>query len=164
MSGEGLVADSNNNIYLITGNSAQATENSVGDYGESFLKLGLSGNALSVLDYFKAHNYDSLNATDLDIGSGGAVAIPGTAYIVGGGKQGILYVVNTNDMGKLQPTSDRVVQEFQADNGLWGSPVVWNNPSAPTLYVWGENDSLKAFKYNFTTGKFNLPFASASSV
>jgi PQQ enzyme repeat len=164
MCGQGLVADSSNNIYLITGNSAQATENSVGDYGDSFIKLGLSGNALSVLDYFKAHNYDALNAGDLDLGSGGAVAIPGTAYIVGGGKQGLLYVVNTNDMGKLQPTSDRVVQEFKADNGLFGSPVFWNNPSAPTLYVWGVNDSLKAFRYNFTTGTFNIPFASASSV
>jgi hypothetical protein len=164
MSGQGLVVDSSNNIYLITGNSAQATENSVGDYGNSFVKLGLSGNALSVLDYFKAHNYDALNTGDVDLGSGGPVAIPGTAYIVGGGKQGLLYVVNTNDMGKLQPTSDRVVQEFQADNGLWGSPVFWNNSSAPTLYVWGVNDSLKAFGYNFTTGKFNTPFASASSV
>jgi PQQ enzyme repeat len=164
MSGQGLVADSNNNIYCLTGNSAQATENSVGDYGESFLKLGLSGNALSVLDFFKAHNYDSLNHNDADLGSGGAVAIPGTAYIVGGGKQGLLYLVNTNDMGKLQPTGDRVVQEFQADNGLWGSPVFWNNLSAPTLYVWGVNDSLKAFRYNFTSGKFNTPFAAASSV
>jgi PQQ enzyme repeat len=163
MSGQGLVADSSNNIYFITGNSAQATENSVGDYGESFIKLGLSGNALSVLDYFKAHNYDALNAADLEVGSGGAVAIPGTGYIVGGGKQGLLYLVNTKNMGKLQPTTDNVVQEFQADNGLWGSPVFWNNPSAPTLYVWGVNDFLKAFRYNSTTGKFNLPFTSASS-
>jgi hypothetical protein len=164
MSGQGLVVDSNNNTYLITGNSTLATENSAGDYGESFLKLGLSGNALSVLDFFKAHNYDSMNLNDTDLGSGGAVAIPGTAYIVGGGKQGLLYLVNTNDMGKLQPTSDRVLQEFQADNGLWGAPVFWNNPSAPTLYVWGVNDSLKAFTYNFTSGKFNTPFAAASSV
>ena len=164
MSGQGLVADSHNNVYLLTGNSTQATENAVGDYGESFLKLGLSGNALSVLDFFKTFNYDALNAVDEDLGSGGAVAIPGTAYIVGGGKQGLLYLVNTNDMGQLQPTSDRVVQEFQADNGLWGSPVFWNNPSGPTLYVWGVNDSLKAFTYNFTTGKFNTPFAAASSV
>jgi hypothetical protein len=67
-------------------------------------------------------------------------------------------------MGKFNSTSDQVVQEFQADNGLWGSPVFWNNPSAPTLYVWGVNDSLKAFTYNFTTGKFNTPFAAASSV
>ena len=100
----------------------------------------------------------------MDLGSGGAVAIPGTAYIVGGGKQGLLYLVNTNDMGKLQPTSDRVLQEFQAEKGLWGSPVFWNNPSAPTLYVWGVNDSLKAFTYNLTNGKFNTPFAAASSV
>ncbi len=164
MSGQGLVADTNNNIYCLTGNDHQASENSVGDYGESFLKLGLSGNTLSVLDFFRPHNYDALNAVDEDLGSGGAVAIPGTAYIAGGGKQGLLYLVNTNDMGQLQSTGDRVVQEFQADNGLWGSPIFWNNPSAPTLYVWGINDSLKAFTYNFTNGKFNTPFAAASSV
>jgi outer membrane protein assembly factor BamB len=164
MSGQGLLADSNNNVYLITGNDRRALENAVGDYGESFLKLGLSGNTLSVLNFFKAHNYDALNTTDVDLGSGGPVAIPGTAFIVGGGKQGLLYLVNTNDMGQLQATTDRVVQEFQADNGLWGSPVFWNNPSAPTLYVWGVNDSLKAFRYNFSTGKFNTPFAAASSV
>jgi hypothetical protein len=117
-----------------------------------------------VLDFFKAHNYDALNAADVDLGSGGAVAIPGTPYIVGGGKQGLLYLVNTNNMGKFNSTSDQVVQEFQADNGLWGSPVFWNNPSAPTLYLWGVNDSLKAFRYNVTTGKFNTPFAAASSV
>src|SRR5260370_16482316 len=66
-------------------------------------------------------------------------------------------------MGRLQPTTDRVVQEFQATNG-WGAPVFWNNPSAPTLYIWGVNDSLKAFMYNVTNGKFNTPFAAASSV
>lgn len=162
MSGQGLVADSNNNLYCITGNSAQATENSVGDYGESFLKLGLSGNALSVLDFFKPHNYDTLNAGDLDLGSGGPVAIPGTTFIVGGGKQGLLYLVNTNgSMGELH-SPDAVVQEFQADNGLFGAPVFWNNPSSPTLYVWGVNDWLKAFTYNPTTAKFNTLFAAAS--
>jgi hypothetical protein len=163
MSGQGLVADSNNNVYFLTGNSIQGTENAVGDYGESFLKLGLSGNALMLLDYFKAHNYDALNSADVDLGSGGAVAIPGTPYIVGGGKQGLLYLVNTNDMGQLQPTTDRVVQEFQATNG-WCAPVFWNHQSAATLYVWGVNDSLKAFIYNSTNGKFNTPFAAASSV
>jgi outer membrane protein assembly factor BamB len=164
MSGQGLVADSKNNVYCITGNSAQETENSVADYGESFLKLGLSGNALTVLDFFKAHNYDSLNHDDVDLGSGGPLAIPGTTYLVGGGKQGLLYLVNTNDMGKFQPTLDKVVQEFQADKGLWGSPVFWNNPYAPTLYVWGVNDSLKAFRYNFASGMFSTPYLAASSV
>ena len=162
MSGQGLVADSSNNVYLITGNSSRSTENAVGDYGESFLKLGLSGNALSVLDFFKPHNYDTLNTGDLDLGSGGPVAIPGTTFIVGGGKQGLLYLVNTNgSMGGLH-SPDAVVQEFQADNGLFGAPVFWNNRSSPTLYVWGVNDWLKAFTYNPTTAKFNTPFAAAS--
>jgi hypothetical protein len=163
MAGQGLVADNNNNVYCLTGNSTRATENAAGDYNDSFLKLGLSGNALSVVDFFKAHDYDTLNLYDRDLGSGGAVAIPGTAYIVGGGKAGLLYLVDTNNMGKLHST-DQVVQEFQAENGLFGAPIFWNNPSAPTLYVWGLNDSLKAFTYNSTTGKFNTPFAAASSV
>jgi hypothetical protein len=169
MSGQGLVADSNTptpNVYLITGNSTRSTETSSGDYGESFLKLNANvkvGNALSVVDWFKAHNYDALNASDVDLGSGGPVLIPGTPpYIVGGGKQGLLYLVNTTTgkMGETNATTDQVQQEFQADNGLWGSPVFWNN----TLYVWGKNDSLKAFTYNPTTQKFNTTPASASSV
>ena len=163
MSGQGLVVDSSHNVYCITGNSAQATENNAGDFGESFLKLGLNGSTLSELDYFKVHNYDALNAGDFDLGSGGPVAIPGTSFIVGGGKQGLLYVVNTNSMGQLH-TPDNVVQEFQADGGLYGGPIFWNNPSAPTLYVWGVGDSLKAYTYNVTNGKFNTPFVSESSV
>jgi outer membrane protein assembly factor BamB len=165
MGGQGLVADSNNNVYLITGNSEKTTDSTaVGDYGESFLKLGLSGNSLSVLDFFKAFNYHALNVSDVDLGAGGAVAIPGTANIIGGGKQGVLYLVNTNNMGKLNSTFDNVVQEFPATTSLFGSPIFWNNPSAPTLYVWGVNDSLKAFTYNFTAGKFNTSVAATSSV
>src|SRR5260370_28385030 len=116
MSGQGLVADSNNNVYLITGNSIRATENAVADYGESFLKLGLSGNALSVLDFFKAHNYDALNAADVDLGAGGAGAIPGKPYILGRGKQGLLYLVYTNKMGEFYSTIHQIWQKFQADN------------------------------------------------
>jgi outer membrane protein assembly factor BamB len=67
-------------------------------------------------------------------------------------------------MGKFQPTQDRVVQEFQAEKGLWGAPVFWNNLSAPNLYVWGVNDSLKSFSYNFASGMFTIPYAAASSV
>src|SRR5258708_2691291 len=130
MSGQGLLADSNHNVYCLTGNSTRATETSVGDYGESFLKLGLSGNALSVLDFFKPHNYDSLNgAADLDLGSGGAVAIPGTAYIVRGGKQRVLYAVNTNFMGELQPTTDEVVQQIPAHYSFWANPGICHKPA-----------------------------------
>ena len=150
MGGQGLVADASNNLYLISSNSTQGTENAPLDYGQSFLKMVPNGASLAVADYFKPNNYDSLNAGDRDLGSTGAFAIPGTSYIGGGSKSGTLYVVNTNKMGKLNTTADQVVQEFKADNGLWGSPAIWNN----TLYLWGINEQLKAFTFSgglFTT-------------
>ena len=157
MGGQGLVADSSNNLYLITSNSTQSTENEAGDYGESFLKLVPSGNSLTVADYFKPNSYDSLNANDQDLGSTGAFAIPGTSYIAGGSKAGMIYVVNTSNMGKLNLSSDQVVQEFQADNGLWGSPAFFNN----TMYIWGVDGPLQA--YQFSGGHFNTSPTSKGS-
>ena len=149
MGGQGLVADASNHLYLITGNSTRTTENASADYGESFLKFVPSGTSLTVADYFKPNTYDVLNAQDADLGAAGAFLIPGTSYIAGGSKSGMLYLLDTNNMGKLNLASDQVVQEFQADNGLWGSPAFWNN----TLYVWGESGSLRA--YGFLGTHFN---------
>ena len=185
MSGQGLVADSSNNVYVMTGNSNSVNDTSVSDascsYGESFLKLSLSaagncpGTNISVLDFFKPSNpnlscsgcptrdnYDYLNQYDLDLGSGGPIAIPGTSYIVGGGKQGLLYLINTNNMGGFNSGGpDRVVQEWYADAGLWGAPVFWNNANKPTLYTWGVDDQLKA--YSYASGSFNTtPYALSS--
>lgn len=144
MGGSGLTADAANNLYLITSNSTRSTENNPLDYGESFLKLVPNENTFSVADYFKPNNYDNLNAGDQDLGSTGAFAIPGTSYIAGGSKGGMLYVVDTNNMGKLNTSSDQAVQEFQAGNGLWGSPAFWNN----TMYLWGRSDQLKAYAFS----------------
>jgi hypothetical protein len=157
MGGQGLVADLSNSLYLITGNSSRTTENSSLDYGESFLKLVPSANSLTVADYFKPNDYDSLNAADTDLGSAGALAIPGTSYIAGGSKSGTLYVLDTNNMGKLNTSSDQVIQEFQADNGLWGSPAFWND----TLYIWGVYEPLLAYKFSGT--HFNTSPSSRSA-
>ena len=163
MSGQGLVADASDNLYLMTGNSAQGSESSAGDYGESFLKLTFSGSSLGVADYFKPGNYDNLNAYDSDLGSGGPVGIPGTTEIVGEGKEGILYVVNTNNMGGLNLSADAVVQKFAASGGLWGAPIFWNSLTTPTLYVWGNGDKLKAYSFNSGTGLFATSPSSVSS-
>ena len=164
MSGQGPVVDPSGNLYVMTGNSSQATENNSADYGESFLKLTPGAGAISVTDYFKVFNYDSLNAADNDLGSGGVLGIPGTNYIVGGGKQGIFYLVDTTNMGKLSTTgTDNVRQEWQANSGLYGSPVFWNNSAAPTMYVWSGNDQLKAYPFSYATGLFTTTPSSVSA-
>ena len=157
MGGQGLVADSSNNLYLITANSNESWENLSDDYGESFLKLVPNGNSLTATDYFKPYSYDWMNANDVDLGAGGAFAIPGTSYIVGGGKQGLIYVVDTTNMGGLNTSGDQVVQEFLAEQGLWGSPAFFNN----TMYVWGIQEPLQAFQ--FSGGLFNTSPSSQSA-
>ncbi|MGA7831343.1 MAG: RICIN domain-containing protein [Terracidiphilus sp.] len=157
MGGQGLVVDSSNNLYVVTANSTQSTDNASEDYGQSFLKLVSSGNTLTVADYFKPKEYNYWNGNDLDLGSTGAFAIPGTSYIAGGSKSGMLYVVNTNNMGKLNTSEDQNVQEFQATNGLWGNPAFWNN----NLYIWGVSEPLK--EYHFTGSVFNTSPSSQSA-
>jgi outer membrane protein assembly factor BamB len=133
MGGQGLVADSSNNLYVVTANSTRSTNNASEDYGQSFLKLVPSGSTLTVADYFKPNEYNSWNGDDEDLGSTGAFAIPGTSYIAGGSKAGTLFVVNTDNMGKLDTSANQVVQQFQATDGLWDNPAFWNN----NLYIWG---------------------------
>jgi hypothetical protein len=166
MGGQGPVADAQGNIYFMVGNTDVGFENNSEDYGESFVKLGLSANGLSELDYFKANNYDSLNAADADLGSAGPMLLPGTHNLVGGGKQGVIYQVDTTNMGGLDLNQDQVVQEFQASNPeIVQSPVYWNSPvSGPTIYVWGAyGDFLKA--YNMTGGFFNTsPYSEETTI
>ena len=76
---------------------------------------------------------------------------PGTATASAAASRESSIVVNTADMGGLSTGGDQVVQEWQADNGLWGSPIFWNG-ATPTLYVWSQGDSLKA--YPFVQGLF----------
>ena len=165
-SGQAPAADADGNIYLMTGNGTFDANKGGQNYGNSFVKLKLEGQTLVVKDWFTPCNFAFLNQLDLDLGSGGAVLLPGTPpRIVSGGKEGVLYVVNPANMGKFTPgatdpacSNPNVVQEVksfditmintQAHYGnIHGSPVFWAGPDVGRVYAWGENSTLKAYKY-----------------
>ena len=50
-------------------------------------------------DWFTPGNQKTLNQQDLDLGTGGPVGLPGTSNLVGVSKQGMLYVLNTGNLG-----------------------------------------------------------------
>ena len=62
MTGDGPAADEEGNVYLLTGNGTFDTEldrmrfPSQGDYGNAFVKIGITGNKLAVTDYFTMHD------------------------------------------------------------------------------------------------------------
>ena len=134
-------------------------------YGDSFVKISPTG---TVLDYFSPSDQATLNQQDQDLGSAGVLLMPGTNLAVGGGKEGKLYVVDTDTghMGEFNATTDQVVQEFQVTPGsfqhMGDTPVYWNGPNGPYIYTWGDTDHLK--QYRFANGLFNTTPTSESTV
>lgn len=165
-SGQGPAADGQGNIYLVTGNGTFDADRNGTNFGSSFVKLRLEGQNLEVKDYFTPCNFKFLNDLDLDLGSAGPVLLPGTPErIVSGGKEGVLYLLSRNDMGKFASSGSgngcqnpKAVQHFRAagaqvHNGqthwgnIHGSPVFWEGPDTGRVYVWGENNPLKAYRF-----------------
>jgi PA14 domain/Chitobiase/beta-hexosaminidase C-terminal domain len=148
-SGCGPAADTNGNIYVITGNGSFDPPNS--NFGDTFLKYS-STNGLVRADYFTPYNQQELSDADADLGSGGVVVLPDSAgsvahrhLLVGAGKEGKIYLIDRDNMGEFNATDDsQIVQSFQAIGGSFGTPAFFNN----TLYYGGAVDTVKAYKMN----------------
>ena len=157
MSGGGPAADSAGNVYVLTGNGRFETTLSVaglpsgGDYGNSFVKISSSGGALAVADYFTMSGEVAESTADEDLGSGGVMLLPDTTdangtvrhLAVGAGKDGSIYVVNRDNMGKFTSVGNSIWQELNGvlGGGVWATPAYFNS----SIYYGPQNGSLKAF-------------------
>lgn len=157
MSGQGPSADANGDLYVITGNGR--FNPSSNDYGDCFLRLRPSGGSLQVMDHFAPYNENYLNQQDLDLGSDGALLIPGTSLVTASGKEGILYLLKRNNLGKFNAAQDTCWQRFTAFTGhLHGSTVFWkDNNNIARTYWWSEGDQLKSFRINSTDRYDSIP-------
>jgi len=145
-SGQGLLTDGTS-IYGVTSNGSLTAQNGGTSYGEAFVKMTPD---LQVTDWFAPVGYAALNRSDIDLGSGGPLLIPGTTppLMVGGGKQGLLYLVDTTNMGHLGNGTDQNLQEWVATKSIYGEPVLWTGGGSPRLYLWGVGDALKEFVFS----------------
>src|SRR5262249_46395985 len=158
--GSGLASDGSS-VYLATGNGTFDANGGGRDYGDSVLKLGAG--SLTVGDWFTPWNQDSLNSVDADLGSGGPLLLPGTSLLVVCGKDGLLRLINTTGMAQFDTAVNHDVQEFHGvPVRFFGSPGYWSGPGGPQMYLWGSDDSLKAF--SFAGGVFNTTPVSQSTM
>ena len=179
MAGAGLAADNSGNIYFLDANGEfDTTLNtqgfpSKGDYGNAFMKLSSSGNQLAVADYFEMDNQSSENSTDTDLGSGGTIVLPDlgdgagqTVHLaVGGGKDGNLYVVNRDSMGKFSANNSSIYQELAGGlpGGMFAMPAYFNNTvyygpvGSPILAFTISNAKLPATATMQTSNSFGYP-------
>jgi hypothetical protein len=161
MSGGAPAADSANNLYVITGNG---TYDGTTAFGDSFLKFSASATSgLTVTDWFTPADQATLEANDSDFGAGGAAILvdqtsgPLMHLAIGGGKEGNLFLVNRDNMGKNNATN-QVVQTVAFGNPIFATPAFWQN----NLYLAGIG-KLQQFTFSPATGMFNGAAASVSS-
>jgi hypothetical protein len=111
MGSGGPVADSAGNVYVSTGNGPWDGKTA---FGDSILKLSPT---LQLEDYFTPNDYQFLNCHDGDLAAGGLLLIPGSSNLVGGGKNGKLFLVNTANLGQEQASDAGAVQTifFESD-------------------------------------------------
>src|SRR6266851_3453315 len=162
MSGSAPVFDSSNNLYVISSNG---TYDGSTEFGDSFLKLStLSGLALS--DWFTPNNQLTLSLNNIDLGQGGAITLldsvsgPLPHLIIGGGKGGVLYLLNRDNMGHFHSgDNNQAVQTWSLGNMISSSGTFWQN----TFYIGAANSPLQAYAFNTTTGLFNTSPTSRSN-
>jgi hypothetical protein len=147
--GQGLAIDEHGDVYYVSGNGTfDDSSPDALELGDSIVKLHFDGASLGVTDYFTPSNQDALNTADLDLGSAGALLVPTTNLVLGGGKEGKLYVLDRDDMGKFAPV-DRAQQIFQAANGiLHGTPVYWYGADGPRIYVGASPDFIYGYRFD----------------
>jgi len=148
----GLAADSSGHILFSTGNGSWDGANNL---GESF--VALSSDLSTVVGFATPANWATLNASDIDLGSG-RLMLTGS-FAMGGGKDGRWWLMNQSALGGLQGAGSGPVQEWNAltvsgsggaATGIYGGEAFANG----TLFLSGVLDKIYSFAFggsSFTT-------------
>jgi hypothetical protein len=164
-SGGGPAADAGGNVFVMTGDGPFDAASGGNSYSDSVLKL--TNGSLTVSDYFTPFNQLELEAADADMSSGGPLLLPdqpvGPPHLmVSAGKQGVVYLLNRDNMGGFQAGSDsQIVQSFgSCETGscsMRSTPAYFNN----RVYTVAATDRLKA--YSLVDGRLSLPLSAQSA-
>ncbi len=165
---EGAISTDGTYLYFALGNGFNgpnpAFDPTHGNYSESVVKLDPSQPGLMpVADYFTPFNWQSLDNSDADLGSGGVMLLPdavgSTAHphlMVETGKDGHIYLIDRDNMGKFNATTNMIVQDVVAGpGGVWGNPAFYQESASSGLLIYhGSGSDTREFR--ITNGQIQL--------
>ena len=171
-SGAGPAVDSQGNMFISLANGPfdqNTSPYTAGtDWGESIVKLPTNTIGpiplafANTANWFTPNIWSSLNGNDLDLGAGGVLLLPdqtgGTHphLLAGGGKGGVLYVIDRDNLGGIN-TPDAAVQEIPQVNGgyFFTTPAYYNG----YIYYSAANGPLlqRAVGFDPATGNYISP-------
>ncbi len=165
MSGAGTAEDGAGSVYFATGNGTFDTSGSPVDFGDSVVRMTLSGSGAAVADYFTPYDQGNLESGDLDVASGGTLLLPDQPgphpkELIEAGKEGSIYVLDRTNMGHYNSQNNsQIVQNLTGQiGGIYGAPAYWNG----NVYFAGAGDVVKAF--SLTNGMLSAVPTSSSTL
>jgi hypothetical protein len=120
-SGAGAAADGNGNIFIVTGDGPNDAQTA---WGESVLKVNKT---LQIQDYFTPEEWAFLTCKDNDLGSAGAMLIPGLNQLVVGGKNSKMFVLNQGSLGHQQANNAGAASSFWYNNSFYNESCIDNH-------------------------------------
>jgi len=184
LGGGGPAADAAGNVYFPTGNAFGGNTPGISnDYGDTLVKLAATV-PLTVADYFAPMNAIADDIADADMGSAAALLLPDlvdsgnvTRHLaVVAGKDGMMFVVDRDNMGQYSAIANNVYQAFASDgHDNFSSPIYFNgrvyigpsglplraftvsqaklsaSPTSQTAFTFGSNGTVPSASANGTT-------------
>lgn len=158
MSGGGLSSDGLGNIFGAAGNGSFDANNGGGDYGDSMFKVTAGKSGITLSDWFTPVDQADLDETDSDFGVGGAPLIlpaqpgPVSHLMVTADKQGEIFLLNRDNLGKYNGSANTSIEKFDDGGGftVHSNLVFFNRalylvPDGGTARMWAFHPGLGLF-------------------
>ena len=148
------VVDPQGNLYVITGDGEFDAYDGGPDYGDTFLKLRFAGNdPIAPTDYFTPFDQREMDVENVDLGASGPIVLPDQSgqhshLLFGAGKNGSMYLINRDDMGHFQSSSNNQIVQYIPHvfpTKIHASAAYWRNSTFEWIYVGPVEGSLQAF-------------------
>ena len=104
-----------------------------------------NGWGMKIVDYFTPYNVNALDDADEDFGSGSPLVLPDSAgipghphLIVAAGKEGTIYLLDRDNLGKFNVNDDNVLNSvYNPSTGITTPPVLINGSLSTPAYYHG---------------------------
>ena len=142
--GSGGLPTLNSNGFPTDANYKEALVKVVADSSSSPTNQNPNGWGLKVADYFIPYNVSALDGADSDFGSGAPLLLPDSAGISGhphlmvaSGKEGKIYLIDRDNLGKFDPNNDHVLNAVPNGSGNNTPPVQLGGSLSTAAYYHG---------------------------
>lgn len=169
--GAAPAVDPAGNIYVISGDGEFDPNAPRANFGDSIMKLQSNRSGrLAPSDYFAPSDQNEMDVENSDLGSSGPMVLPDqlgphSHLLFGAAKNGTIYLLDCDDMGHFQSTSNSQIVQYLPHlftSKVHASAGYWRNETGEWLFISSIEGKLQAFP--LTRGQLSATPASETTM